>query len=70
MVPVPPPNPKERPPYWLGLLCLIPVVGALEFYKLQYGRYPNSLTQLRKADPFVAINDALQTTRIFAPNYY
>jgi hypothetical protein len=119
---------KSNPPYLLGLLCLIPLVGAfvglglllygiikykdkwlsligafgilftvalysglfyymkygdlskqgfasisqmqlnslvrnIEFYKLQHGQYPDSLKQLRKEDPFVPIDDAIQTVQ-------
>ena len=116
---------KTRPPYLLGILCLIPLVGAfvgmamillglikykdkwmtligvfgilftaavystmfyavghsktfkkafvniskmqmvemvksIEFYKLQYGHYPDSLQQLRKDDSLTPIYDASQ----------
>ena len=123
-----PPGPNQHPPYWLGLLCLIPLVGALvgtalllygiikykdkwliiigafgivfttaiytamfafmrsplarkgfepivrsdlnslvadiELYRLQHGRYPDSLPQLRVIDKLVRIQDPIQTLRI------
>ncbi|MEO6151170.1 MAG: hypothetical protein ABIN95_11670 [Mucilaginibacter sp.] len=116
---------KSKPPYLLGLLCLIPLIGAfvgfglllfgifqykdkwliaigafgivftvaiygalfyastssfvadkgwsqlsqhqlnslirdVEFYKLENGEYPDSLTQLEKGNPLVGINDPVQ----------
>jgi hypothetical protein len=125
----------QRPPYLLGLLCLIPLVGAfvgiglllygifkykdkrlaligaagiawtvvvysslfytakyvptvkngfvsisqtqikevvmnIEFYKLQNGQYPDSLSQLRKENSFVPITDAAQGFNSKGTIYY
>lgn len=126
---------KSKPPYLLGLLCLIPLVGAfvglglllygllkykdkwlsiigaagivwtiivystlfyagthmsvfkkgfvdisqmqlnslvknIEFYRLQYGQYPDSLQQLRDDDKLAPIDDPVQGLQIKESSYY
>ena len=126
---------KPKPPYLLGLLCLIPLVGAfvglglllygvikykdkwlsiigaagilwtilvystlfyvgthasvftkgfedisqmqlnslvknIEFYKLQHGKYPDSLKQLLDDDQLAPINDAAQGMKTKGNSYY
>jgi hypothetical protein len=126
---------KSKPPYLLGLLCIIPLVGAfvglglllygiikykdkwlsiigaagivwtiivysslfyeathasvfkqgfedisqmqlnslvknIEFYKLQYGQYPDSLQQLLNDDKLAPINDAAQGMNAKGNSYY
>jgi hypothetical protein len=46
------------------------LVMHIEFYKLQHGQYPDTLTQLRAADPMAPINDALQMRTGNANSYY
>jgi hypothetical protein len=126
---------KSKPPYLLGLLCLIPLVGAfvglglllygllkykdkwlsiigaagivwtiivystlfyagthaavfkkgfadisqmqlnslvknIEFYKLEYGQYPDSLKQLQNEDKLAPINDPIQGLQTRQNSYY
>jgi hypothetical protein len=126
---------KSKPPYLLGLICIIPLVGAfvgvglllyglirykdkwlsiigaagilwtiivysalfyagthasifkkgfadisqmqlnslvknVEFYKLEYGQYPDSLQQLLNDDKLAPINDPIQGLQIKANSYY
>jgi len=126
---------KSRPPYLLGIICLMPLVGAfvgvglllygifkykdkwligigvfgilwtvgiysfmfyymkhgelskkgfaeisqiqlnslvknIEFYKIQHGKYPDSLEELRQDDKFAPIDDAIQSVQQREDTYY
>lgn len=122
---------QSRPPYLLGFLCLIPLVGAfvglglllygllkykdkwlsiigaagivftivvysalfglinapggfteisrmnlkelvmnIEFYNLQHGHYPDSLTQLRDNNPFAPVHDPIQHQKAGQAGYF
>jgi hypothetical protein len=40
------------------------LVKNIEFNKLQYGQYPDSLQQLLKEDKFVPIYDLIQSSKL------
>ena len=46
------------------------LLANIEFYKLQYGQYPDSLPQLRAAFPLVPIDDALQESHLLSDDLF